>query len=141
MIKGSWKQIEDTARKPGGLEQLWKSFRICKWEYDLLINPFKKNILYSDYSPYITDDRLFVLVFLKELYKRRCSGILASNGFGYCGHDRLSSTFQFPSSFACFSSEKGANSLKLFFLKVLLPIFNFYTWCSKVYVMNCKIAQ
>ncbi|KHN33176.1 Lysosomal Pro-X carboxypeptidase [Glycine soja] len=30
VIKGSWKQIEDTAQKPGGLEQLRKSFRICK---------------------------------------------------------------------------------------------------------------
>ncbi|KAG5055730.1 hypothetical protein JHK85_008240 [Glycine max] len=33
VIKGSWKQIEDTAQKPGGLEQLRKSFRICKRHY------------------------------------------------------------------------------------------------------------
>ncbi|KAG4913559.1 hypothetical protein JHK85_054948 [Glycine max] len=55
-------------------------------------------------SPYTYTD--IITQDYKELYKRRCSGILASNGFGYCGHDRLSSTFQFPSSFACFSSEK-----------------------------------
>ncbi|XP_027349270.1 lysosomal Pro-X carboxypeptidase-like [Abrus precatorius] len=29
VIKGSWKQIEDMGRRPGGLEQLRKSFRIC----------------------------------------------------------------------------------------------------------------
>ncbi|XP_054803846.1 uncharacterized protein LOC129307018 isoform X2 [Prosopis cineraria] len=30
VIKGSWKQIEDTANRHGGLELLRKSFRICK---------------------------------------------------------------------------------------------------------------
>ncbi|CAN4117344.1 unnamed protein product [Withania somnifera] len=30
VIKGSWKQIEDTAKTTGGLEKLRKSFRICK---------------------------------------------------------------------------------------------------------------
>ncbi|CAL5194286.1 unnamed protein product [Lathyrus oleraceus] len=30
VIKGSWKLIEDTANTPGGIEQLRKSFRICK---------------------------------------------------------------------------------------------------------------
>ncbi|KAJ4971750.1 hypothetical protein NE237_004849 [Protea cynaroides] len=30
VIKGSWKQMEDTARKSGGLELLRKSFKICK---------------------------------------------------------------------------------------------------------------
>ncbi|KAH7554125.1 hypothetical protein JRO89_XS12G0116700 [Xanthoceras sorbifolium] len=30
VIKGSWQHIEDTANKPGGLEVLRKSFKICK---------------------------------------------------------------------------------------------------------------
>ncbi|KAJ4830054.1 hypothetical protein Tsubulata_009664 [Turnera subulata] len=30
VIKGSWKQIEDTGSQPGGLELLRKSFKICK---------------------------------------------------------------------------------------------------------------
>ncbi|MCD7449661.1 hypothetical protein HAX54_001089 [Datura stramonium] len=30
VIKGTWKQIEDTAKTAGGLEKLRKSFRICK---------------------------------------------------------------------------------------------------------------
>ncbi|KAK2655606.1 hypothetical protein Ddye_008658 [Dipteronia dyeriana] len=30
VIKGSWQHIEDTANKPGGLELLRKSFKICK---------------------------------------------------------------------------------------------------------------
>ncbi|XP_073044271.1 uncharacterized protein [Primulina eburnea] len=30
VIKGSWQEIQDTATKPGGLETLRKSFRICK---------------------------------------------------------------------------------------------------------------
>ncbi|GMY25314.1 lysosomal Pro-X carboxypeptidase-like isoform X1 [Fagus crenata] len=30
VIKGSWQQIEDKAKQPGGLETLRKSFRICK---------------------------------------------------------------------------------------------------------------
>jgi len=33
VIKGSWKLIEETAKKHGGLELLRKSFRICKWVY------------------------------------------------------------------------------------------------------------
>jgi hypothetical protein len=30
VIKSSWQQIEDTAKQPGGLHMLRKSFRICK---------------------------------------------------------------------------------------------------------------
>ncbi|XAR64743.1 Lysosomal Pro-Xaa carboxypeptidase [Bertholletia excelsa] len=30
VIKGSWQEIEDTADRPGGLELLQKSFRVCK---------------------------------------------------------------------------------------------------------------
>ncbi|GAY33020.1 alpha/beta-Hydrolases superfamily protein [Citrus sinensis] len=37
VIKGSWKQIEETAKKPGGLEKLQKAFRICKSEKNLAI--------------------------------------------------------------------------------------------------------
>ncbi|XVF07596.1 hypothetical protein REPUB_Repub06bG0153000 [Reevesia pubescens] len=35
MIKGSWKQIEDTGRQAGGLDLLQKSFRICKNDIDV----------------------------------------------------------------------------------------------------------
>jgi len=31
VIKGAWKQIDDTANTPGGIKQLRKSFRLCKW--------------------------------------------------------------------------------------------------------------
>lgn len=80
VIKGAWQEIEDTAAKPGGLEILRKSFRICK--------------------KYAKEKERFLIVMRRticwdmsqELYHWKCSSRMARYNLCLCGNDWLSNS-------------------------------------------------
>ncbi|XP_039683651.1 lysosomal Pro-X carboxypeptidase [Medicago truncatula] len=76
VIKGSWKEIDDTANTPGGIEQLQKSFRLCNNNISAgdLKNWLQTALMYTAMTDYPTPSN-FVTPLPAYPVKKMCEAI------------------------------------------------------------------